>query len=312
MDAYVARIQIWNRTRMRYVCGTFAARTARMCHVSGRVPRTASSERQASLEAAKMAKKKTCLANFRHPWTKEWVQAPFDLDKDETRMDCAKIPIAITAQDGMDGGNWECSFAEDVEWRAISSECDEQMYDLDRDQQAKLKRNELEFNIEILVTASMFQRENLEKAQEEQKTKEAIVTSPGKKPAEKPIVAEEVKEPKPKKPRAAKFICSQGDCRTCLIRATHAARMQYVCIRMWHVCIPSTGRDAYVATYAPRMSSVCSTHVTRVWTYAGKAFTSDAALKVRCCIRATYACHVCGHLATRAAHVSHTCHVCDT
>ena len=191
-------------------------------------------------------------AMFRHPWTKEWTAAEFEVEKDIERFDAALIPIAIAACEGMGNGNWECSLAADVEWNAISDEMEEALHQLSRTDKAELNNNELEINIEILVKPTVEEQCFGPDAPKEKEKEKAIVASPSK-PAEKPIVAEEVKPPPKKKARAAKHVCSQGDCGTCRIRATYAPRMHHVCVHMQHVCTMHVCTLAYVATYAPRV-----------------------------------------------------------
>ena len=75
---------------------------------------------------------KVVKAMFRHPWTKEWTAAEFEVEKDTERFDAALIPIAIAACEGMGNGNWECSLAAATEWNAISDEMEQAMLDLSK------------------------------------------------------------------------------------------------------------------------------------------------------------------------------------
>ena len=112
---------------------------------------TALSERQAAAEERKKNKMKAVKVCFRHPWTKAWEEVQFEVEKDCERFDVANIPIAIATCEGMGNGDWECSLSEYTDWFEISTEMEQEFYDLKRDQKAHLKTGELYFNVEILV-----------------------------------------------------------------------------------------------------------------------------------------------------------------
>ena len=165
---------------------------------------------------------------FRHPWTKKWEEVEFEVEKDCERFDMANVPIAIATCEGMGNGDWEGSLAEYTDWFSISTEMEQEFYDLQRHQRAHLKTGELYFNVELLLKEPQVSEPPKEAPPKE--TAEAIVPSPSK--PTPPLMAEPVKMPPTKKPRAAKFVCVQQDCGTCHIRATYASRMHHVSVHM--------------------------------------------------------------------------------